>query len=811
MENFLNLSKLFKNIFTSKANVLFFLQTKIKKSNIEDLYIFTLNDWLTNKSKILDDILNLFKHKIVVRSSAIGEDSVESSDAGKFESFLDVDSQSKKIVEQAILKVIFSYDKKGNSNNQNQILIQNQTKNIVTSGIIFSRTPDNGSPYYVINYEDGGSTIGVTQGSINNIIKIFRNTKASTIPKKWKLLINAIKELEFVLSNTTLDVEFGITKSNKIIIFQVRPITSITFLNPHLDSKIELLIKKLQIQFTKLTDFHTRSNELYLFSDMADWNPAEIIGNNPNPLDYSLYNFLIMKNAWYKGRIKIGYRNPKNNNLMIKFGNKPYVDIKKSFNSLIPITVNDRLAEKLMNFYVRKLIANPELHDKVEFEILITCYDLSTKNKLKKYNFSNKEINKLQQALIDFTNKIFLDFEKISQHSSHSIQTMNQNRTTIFKKLKNSKRTYRSLLKTSEELLTDCKRFGTIQFSSMARIAFITSTILRSLVKSNHVEQQFVDDFMNTLVTPLSEFRDTVIAYSQHKISKNSVLKKYGHLRPGTYDILANRYDEQNDFLDQIKFEKIKKPAPIPLKNLSKILEKNHLYFNDDFLMFVKNSLTIREQLKFEFTRNLSDALQLIIEAGTILNFSRHDLSYLDIDYIFTTYKKYTRNELIKKWKNKIQTQKIKKSLNDFLILPPIISSKQDFEIISYYHAMPNYITSKSIVSDIVNLKNSPGLPLNGKIVLLENADPGFDWIFAENPSGLITKYGGAASHMAIRCAEIGLPAALGCGELIFDQLLNSSKILLDCINNKIIVLENLNTNKFIEERKILKSLGYIK
>ena len=43
------------------------------------------------------------------------------------------------------------------------------------------------------------------------------------------------------------------------------------------------------------------------FSDMTDWNPAEIIGNNPNPLDYSLYNFLIMKNSWQKGRIQIGY------------------------------------------------------------------------------------------------------------------------------------------------------------------------------------------------------------------------------------------------------------------------------------------------------------------------------------------------------------------------------------------------------------------------------------------------------------------------------------------------------------------------
>ena len=61
---------------------------------------------------------------------------------------------------------------------------------------------------------------------------------------------------------------------------------------------------------------------------------------------------------------------------------------------------------------------------------------------------------------------------------------------------------------------------------------------------------------MNTLVTPLSEFRDSIIKYSQHKITKNLILENYGHLRPGTYDITAKRYDEQNYFLDQIKFKK---------------------------------------------------------------------------------------------------------------------------------------------------------------------------------------------------------------------------------------------------------------
>ena len=97
------------------------------------------------------------------------------------------------------------------------------------------------------------------------------------------------------------------------------------------------------------------------------------------------------------------------------------------------------------------------------------------------------------------------------------------------------------------------------------------------------------------------------------------------------------------------------------------------------------------------------------------------------------------------------------------------------------------------------------------KIILLENADPGYDWIFSYHPSGLITKYGGVASHMAIRCAELGLPAAIGCGELLYEKLKHASKINLDCQNSQIIILEQTKSDKYAEEKRVLKSLGYIK
>jgi phosphoenolpyruvate-protein kinase (PTS system EI component) len=94
---------------------------------------------------------------------------------------------------------------------------------------------------------------------------------------------------------------------------------------------------------------------------------------------------------------------------------------------------------------------------------------------------------------------------------------------------------------------------------------------------------------------------------------------------------------------------------------------------------------------------------------------------------------------------------------------------------------------------------------------LIESADPGYDWIFGKNPSGLITKYGGAASHMAIRCAELNLPAAIGCGEILFNKLRISSKIDLDCRQKGITILEFKERDSFLEEKRILRSLGYIR
>ena len=121
--------------------------------------------------------------------------------------------------------------------------------------------------------------------------------------------------------------------------------------------------------------------------------------------------------------------------------------------------------------------------------------------------------------------------------------------------------------------------------------------------------------------------------------------------------------------------------------------------------------------------------------------------------------------------------------MNKIIKLPEIIVEKENAYIGASVVSIPNFVTDKNITSKILFLKNKISTKLDNKIILLENADPGFDFIFSFKINGLITKYGGANSHMTIRCNELNIPAAIGCGDAIFEKIKSADKINLNCKN----------------------------
>ena len=136
--------------------------------------------------------------------------------------------------------VIKTYAEKENEKQENQVLIQRQTTEVITNGVVFTRTPDNASPYYVINFSDSKETDNVTKGEVSNLVKIFRDCEKKIIPKKWKKLIFVLEEIESIFGTDFLDIEFGITKKD-IVIFQVRPLTAVKK-----ESEIENLQKRIK-------------------------------------------------------------------------------------------------------------------------------------------------------------------------------------------------------------------------------------------------------------------------------------------------------------------------------------------------------------------------------------------------------------------------------------------------------------------------------------------------------------------------------------------------------------------------------------
>ena len=173
--------------------------------------------------------------------------------------------------------------------------------------------------------------------------------------------------------------------------------------------------------------------------------------------------------------------------------------------------------------------------------------------------------------------------------------------------------------------------------------------------------------------------------------------------------------------------------------------------------------------------------MDLIAGLGESYDFTRDELSFLEIDDILELATKTIPANLVTLWKSKIDLHRRQYAITCAIKLPELIASEHDIWSFVQGNTKPNFITQKTIVAPTADVANCSPATLDGKLCLIENADPGFDWIFSHRIAGLVTAYGGANSHMAIRCAEFELPAVIGCGDSLYRTLRLANRIRIDC------------------------------
>lgn len=755
--------------------------SKNKNCTVPEFCFFSKKEFLSSSNLVLKKIKKKFKRKqLIIRSSSFDEDGIKKTNAGKYKSFSNVNYNQG--LEKLIKELIHDF-----KSNNDQFIVQTYINKPDICGVVFSRDPTSNSPYYIINYDQSGKTDIVTSGKKTS--KTFTKTvHRSEIndEKKFKQFLKIVNNLELFFNSSALDIEFGY-KNKKWFIFQCRllPIKSNKIDNDKEINKILFNLEK-KIEKVKLLN-PTIEGSTTVFSNMSDWNPAEMIGDKPKPLAISLYKKLITDDVWSKQRSNYGYKDVSPNPLLFNFAGSPYIDLRTDFNSFLPKGLNLKTEKKLINFFLKEIIKKPEKHDKIEFDVIPTIFEIGLHDK--KFNFlTNKEKKNYFENLRKMTNQMIKKFDFFVKGEIKQINLLEI-------KLKKIESANLSHIQKIYFIIDICKNFGTLPFAGVARLAFLYTNYLKSLEKLKAIDHKLISEFYKSINTYTNDFFKNLYRLKNKKISKNIFLLKYGHVRPSTYSITSLNYREGFSFyFDDIKIKKItkQKKFTISSKNKSKIdsiFLKNSINLNSNtFFKNAKTAIKLREDFKFKFTKAIDLLFKYISELGNEVQISKDDLAYLSIDVLLNSYSNLDGQKLYLILKNEIKKNKKYHKHLEQIKLPDFINKKE--EIYSFYSmkTSANYVTKKIALGNIYQIsgENFNKKDLDNKIILIENADPGYDFIFAYKIKGLITKYGGANSHMSIRCLELNIPAVIGIGDEKFTKLLSKNHAEIDCNQKKI-------------------------
>ncbi|MCX9156177.1 PEP-utilizing enzyme [Niveibacterium sp. 24ML] len=776
--------------FATKAGTLQALQGRLTLAAIPPLLRLGVADWQQQRAASLMQVQQQFAgQQLIIRSSCTLEDCHQQSQAGAFLSRLDIAADDCAAVATAIDAVIASY---GRIAAEDEVLIQPMLQRVARSGVAFSHDPNTCAPYRVISWRDGSDTTAVTGGSSGSSGSETWQGAAwlpaeVTPPAPIAPVLALMEELQALTGDQPFDLEFAVTEADsqpQLWLLQLRPL--ILREPPQSSERQQQLLSLIASKVAKGFKPHPLLiGQRTIYGVMPDWNPAEIIGIRPKPLALSLYRELVTDAIWAYQRHNYGYRNLRSFPLMQHFCGLPYIDVRLSFNSFIPADLPDSLAGRLVDYYIDKLLAQPALHDKVEFEIVFSCYTLDLPERLQPllaHGFSADELTQIADSLRRLTNGIIDGQSGLWRQDAAKLDTLRERREAVLNAdLDAPAKIY--------WLLEDAKRYGTLPFAGLARAGFVAVQLLRSLVDVGVLSSADYDQFLASISTVSKQ-----MSRDRSSSDRSLFLARYGHLRPGTYDLLSPRYDEAPDqYFDWQQ----QPPAPeavapfaltlAQMKRISALLQEHGL--NHDVVglfEFLQAGIELREYAKFCFTRNVSDALSLLSAYGQQLGFSAEEIACCDIQCIQQL--EVCAVDAHSLLRHSIERGQQSYSDTRHLALPPVIRNLADVWAFSWPETVPNFITQKQVMASVVSHEERAALA--GAIVCIPNADPGYDWLFGYPIAGLITAWGGVNSHMAIRAGELGLPAVIGAGESHFRRWSSARRLAIDCALRRVEVIE---------------------
>lgn len=691
-----------------------------------------------------------------VRSSAEQEDSANASFAGMYITKLHIAGTVCDIwfaMQEVRASMVQKKEVVSHYANHRSVEIGNGGMSVVVqrminadmSGVVFSHNPTESDGYYSISISRGvGETI-VGGASNGRLIRIARGVQLERVKDtELRKIVSAMRIIEQHFQSSSLDVEFAF-QNGTLYILQCRPITTAQAEVKGLQE--EKLIKRID----SINAFVETEFQGDVLGDMIDINPAELLGVKPTTLDISIFNYLFADCIVERVRRDMGY-DPLGIGLVRVVARKPYTSMCATAYSFRPFGIPDRIYERMVTVYRNTLVNNPALQSRVEFDL----YAMSCGDKLELVMQEAELCDSDKRVVRNAFSNIDTVFLQVSQAQAETFDAFTADYEQRIASMRDA--TLGTIL---EHVAA-----GTEMFVRVARLAFYWKNRFEEM----HPKESLDELMAGCVHSTSAQLQADLIACRKEVMSREELVRQYGHLRPGQFSVFGESYaDDPETYLF----------AQMEQAELVEIEKQDHDFSETAEFKNVVVFMQARERMKFLFSHSLhifSERLKLQLAQRSISQRSASSLSWSELCA----------------WLGGSVSPKAGDEGELVVLLPDVIIPGQtDLAIITFGEALPSYVTNSIVKARVCVLERSGvKADVRGSLVLLPNADPGYDFLFHSGAVGIITKVGGPASHMCIRAIELQMPSCIGCGESMYQKLVSSPMAILNCNTRQIIALK---------------------
>lgn len=626
------------SLLSTKALTLRRLAPLIATATVDRGHIISRGNWRARGPIVIDFLATAYQGSaLIVRSSATGEDTEASSAAGKYDSIAIPEHAAPDILQAAIDQVFSSY---GDDRDDSYVFVQRYIAAVSAAAVVTTRVAATGAPYYVLAVDEAtGTSDAITSGRVSTQTWYLAHGRPSTIaPPLVQQLMRTVEAVENATGSDQLDLELLLDTDRRTHLLQVRPLV---LRQPPAQDADQAVHRAVDTCAYRLEAEQCNGQPALLglapwFSNMADWNPAEMIGQRPRPLAMSLYREVITNRTWAIQRAQYGYRDLRGVELLHDFAGQPYIDVRASLLSFIPARLPFAAARRIVGLQLEQLAAEPLLHDRIEFDVATTATTFDLDERLDTLTADAGLLpthrTELRAALIAITaaglGRVDRDVRQVGLAAAHRIACRDR---------------FVDPLHRADNLLREIQTSIAVPFAHTARAAFLGTALTRTAVTAGLASTASVEQFMQSLSTVSAQLRADGAAVAHGTMDWETFVQTYEHLRPGTYDPAVPRYSDAPElYLRPF----VTSASLVPAASVDPLEPSTPLFTADPQTVtaaltqlgldldataltgFIRSAITARELGKFELSAWISDILTCLQTVGKRFGHAPDDVAF---------------------------------------------------------------------------------------------------------------------------------------------------------------------------------------